>query len=623
MPRISDLILRTGDATAAGIAARGAGWSRSLSDLGSIPAQMAQRTAAADARETERLRRDTARLGNEETRGRLDATKKMADVYAQHGNDPEKLFPAMAAIDPMKTFQTQASYLNLQKTQLDHQQSIAEHMSRDLLGITSAEDALALADRYDKAGVDELQSTVPMLKELAQSWNQNSPKAIQDHVYNVFTPALEQVKQRQLAADKAAAELATQAKTAPERLEKFQKLAAQTFSNVSDPAGFQSAMDMFAAAVGEDPIGKSVYQQIAQRFRAVGPDGKMSQEFDPAVIDKIKQWDGKTDKPDAYNEDAYLRQWASEHGVPDGQKLTTAQQRTAMREYHESRRDNSDGAGMSATPVGDYSKTGDDFLQTIPQSERAMVKKIANYDEGLDMIAARGGERTKFMRWVSQYNPNYRVDNYKNVATLKKNFQGGGPQGQQVAALNTAILHMDELIPLINDLDNGSVQSWNRLKNWWSENIADVPAPTNFTALQGALAGEIASVLSKGSGTVSEIEAQKEAANKAQGPRALAGWVKTLVPTLGSKAFVLEQQYHQIPGLSPTDEWHAVFPKQRDILLKYGYDPVSGSHKKKSAPQGAFNLVKDKSPGPYTLTDARGRKLRVMKHEDGTVTVVE
>jgi hypothetical protein len=52
---------------------------------------------------------------------------------------------------------------------------------------------------------------------------------------------------------------------------------------------------------------------------------------------------------------------------------------------------------------GDYTKTGDEFLQTVPAQWRQTVKKIANYDEDPTKVASmRGGMREQLMHGGSE-----------------------------------------------------------------------------------------------------------------------------------------------------------------------------------------------------------------------------
>lgn len=221
--------------------------------------------------------------------------------------------------------------------------------------------------------------------------------------------------------------------------------------------------------------------------------------------------------------------------------------------------------------AGDFDKTGEAFLATIPKEWRATVKKIAAYDEDPSKsVGLRSGMRDKVMQWVNQVNPAYKADEFSVRSPTRKAFTTG-TQGQQINAINTAIGHIDQLTDVANDLQNGGFvpgnAAWNRVRSMFG--AAEV---TNFDTLKDALAGEVASVLSKGGATVSGIAEAKEKINAANSPQQLAGFVKTLIPVMGSKLTALDYQYHQAMGAD--DTYSALSPQSKMILAKHGFDPA-------------------------------------------------
>ena len=222
-------------------------------------------------------------------------------------------------------------------------------------------------------------------------------------------------------------------------------------------------------------------------------------------------------------------------------------------------------------PPGDWTKTGDDFLTTIPVQWRATVKKIASYEEDPAKVASmRGGMRETVMQWVNQVNPGYKADEFANRAPTRKAYTTG-TQGQQITAINTAIGHLDQLASVADQLNNGSFvpgnAAWNTVRS-----IFGADTVTNFETLKDALAGEVASVLSKGAATVSGIAAEKDKIKAASSPQQLAGYVRTLIPIMGSKLAALDYAYHQAMGAD--DTFSALSADSKQILTKYGFDPA-------------------------------------------------
>lgn len=226
--------------------------------------------------------------------------------------------------------------------------------------------------------------------------------------------------------------------------------------------------------------------------------------------------------------------------------------------------------GTSTTP-GDFTKTGDDFLQSIPIQWRKTVDKIARYEEDPTKVASmRGGMRETLSQWVNQVNPGYKADEFAVRAPTRKAYTTG-TQGQQITAINTAIGHLDQLAPIVARLDNGSFtpgnEAYNKLKTIFGSSKV-----TNFDTLKDALAGEVASVLSKGSATVSGIAAEKAKINSASSPEQLADYVRTQIPIMGSKLAGLDYAFHQAMG--EDDTYSALSPSSKKILAKYGFDPA-------------------------------------------------
>lgn len=223
-----------------------------------------------------------------------------------------------------------------------------------------------------------------------------------------------------------------------------------------------------------------------------------------------------------------------------------------------------------ATAQGDFNVTGDDFLKTIPAQWRKTVEKIANYEEDPTKVASmRGGMREQLTQWVNQVNPEYDAGLFTNRAPTRKAFTTG-TQGQQINAINTAIGHIDQITKLGEKLGNGKFVPGNEFYNWARTTFGS-DAVTNFDTLKGALAGEVASVLAKSGATVSGIAEAEKNVRAASSPQQLAGYVKTLLPVMGSKLNALNYQYHQAMG--ENDSFSALSPEAKSILQKNGFNP--------------------------------------------------
>lgn len=260
---------------------------------------------------------------------------------------------------------------------------------------------------------------------------------------------------------------------------------------------------------------------------------------------------------------------------------------------------------------GDFSKSGEDFLASIPVQWRRTVQKIAHYDEDPTKVASmRGGNREMLMQWVNQVNPGYDASQFTNRAPTRKAYTTG-TQGQQITAINTAIGHLDQLAPLVADLNNGSFTPGNKVLNTLSSIFGSAKV-TNFETLKDALAGEVASVLSKGAATVSGIAAEKEKIQAASSPAQLAGYVKTLIPLMGSKLASLDYQYHQAMG--DEDSFSALSPTSKSVLAKYGFDPAQHTGAGSAgvsvmSPSGKSYPFPDQASADRFVADAKAKGL--------------
>jgi hypothetical protein len=260
---------------------------------------------------------------------------------------------------------------------------------------------------------------------------------------------------------------------------------------------------------------------------------------------------------------------------------------------------------VSTPPVGDFAKSGDDFLATIPIQYRNLVKGIATYDVNpVTAVSARGGNREKVMAWVLQVNPGYKVDEFSNRAPTRKAFTTG-VQGQQINAINTAIGHIDQLTGLADQLQTGGFvpgnRAWNAVRTAFGADEV-----TNFDTLKDALAGEVASVLSKGGATVSGIAEAKEKIHAANSAQQLAGYVKTLIPVMGSKLGALDYQYHQAMGAD--DAFSALSPATKAILSKHGVDPAGHGGGGGAAAAGPKDGDRKPIPGGLGTAEYRNGK---------------
>lgn len=268
----------------------------------------------------------------------------------------------------------------------------------------------------------------------------------------------------------------------------------------------------------------------------------------------------------------------------------------------------------NARPAGDWEKTGEDFLATIPVQWRTTVKKIANYEEDPTKVASmRSGMREQLTQWVNQVNPDYDQAQFTSRSPMRKAFTSG-PQSQTVNSLNTAIGHLDQFTTVIKALDNGNFQPGNQAYNWLKTTFGS-SAPTNFNGIRDIMSGELASAFKKSGATDEEIASVKSAIAQKNSTGQLLDYVNTIaLPALGSKVVTFDQQYRQVMG--PNDPFKILLQESESILKKHGIDPAhpqigtnNGAGVSVTSPSGKAYPFPDQASADRFVSDAKAKGL--------------
>lgn len=122
----------------------------------------------------------------------------------------------------------------------------------------------------------------------------------------------------------------------------------------------------------------------------------------------------------------------------------------------------------------------------------------------------------------------------------------GGPLGNSTRSLNNAVGHLQLIDNLFKGLQNGDVQTVNKLSSLWAKQFGS-PAPTNVQAASEVLGPELMKILSNnnGAGTVDERQGfANTVGNLANAPEQTSGAISTLRGMLGRQAADLALQYH-------------------------------------------------------------------------------
>lgn len=209
--------------------------------------------------------------------------------------------------------------------------------------------------------------------------------------------------------------------------------------------------------------------------------------------------------------------------------------------------------GSSATLFGDPTKTGADYLATIPQGNREIVQGLLN---GTTKMPS--GTTLKSPLWqsvlasVQHADPAWNEAAFNQYAQARRNFTTG-TGGRQINTINTALQHMQKLTDVVTAMNNGDFTALNFLTNEGA-NAFSHGQLANFNAIISQVATEMAAVYKGGNAapTDQEIQHFRQALSPSLGHakqvEVLRDWTDLLTGKLNS----LAEQYQD--SMSPLSQ---------------------------------------------------------------------
>ena len=222
-------------------------------------------------------------------------------------------------------------------------------------------------------------------------------------------------------------------------------------------------------------------------------------------------------------------------------------------------------ANAPAPPMGGpqaAQKTGDDFLKGLPAGDAAILKGMSNGSITAPSANSRSPRAQQLLSGLMQYDPGFTTQR----AQIRKSFTTG-PDGKNIGALNTAIVHLGRLGDTAEALQNGSFTPGNELFNYVKDKFGSATT-TNFGLLKDAVAGEMAASL-KGNATDVEIEKMGKSIRASNSPEQMHGVVSEGMAILKDKSNTYDERYHALVQ-DPNDKWSAILPSAKAQLQKHG-----------------------------------------------------
>ena len=237
-----------------------------------------------------------------------------------------------------------------------------------------------------------------------------------------------------------------------------------------------------------------------------------------------------------------------------------------------------DGKSLEAIPGGpaDYggagdlgangTLTGEPFLSTLPADDARLVKALSDGRMPLPTGRALTSPRwVKLLSETAQFDPTFDVANQHTRVATRRAFTSG-PDAGNVAALNTAIGHMDTLDKAATALNNTRLPALNRVKNWAEQQTGDA-RPGRFEVAKTAVANELTRVFRGAGGAEADVQAWLKTLDAAQSEDQLHQVIQQGVDLLESRLDALNEKYSQGMGRS-SDPYELITPKSQEILKR-------------------------------------------------------
>lgn len=185
-------------------------------------------------------------------------------------------------------------------------------------------------------------------------------------------------------------------------------------------------------------------------------------------------------------------------------------------------------------------------LDTSDPAMQASVNAVANGSMKLQDVFGRGAttaQKAQFAAAVKQVNPNYNSGDHDIENAVRRDFTSG-TDSNSLTAINRAREHMGVFIQTAKDLDNGNVQSLNKLGNAFSTEFGSDKA-TNLNIAKQAFSAEVGKAFAGASVAEGDRTELQKSISTASSFGQLAGAARTADSLLAGAQKVLKQKYDQ------------------------------------------------------------------------------
>lgn len=180
----------------------------------------------------------------------------------------------------------------------------------------------------------------------------------------------------------------------------------------------------------------------------------------------------------------------------------------------------------------------------LPGPLESQAQGLADYTQDLEGISKRGMTGELLKQRAKEINPQWDETTYKAKQALATDFAKGS-SGKALLAFNTATSHLDTMAQAAAALQNGDIQTANRISNAFGVQLGKDPV-TNFNTVKQLVAGEVAKAIAGGNVAEGDREKANAVLNAVNSPQQLAGAIAQIRNLMGGKIAALKTQYESM-----------------------------------------------------------------------------
>lgn len=249
-----------------------------------------------------------------------------------------------------------------------------------------------------------------------------------------------------------------------------------------------------------------------------------------------------------------------------------------------------DAGSAAVVAPGDPTKSGDDYLATLPAGMANVVKAIADGDQAPPSASSRSPAAQSLLQAVYAYDPTASATNLPTRTAARKSFTSG-KDAQNMTALSQLALHLDHLndqvgqtsgigLPVVGSGVNNAI---NAVVN--SSQDPTTGGVTAFNSTSNAVAHELRAVFAnQGGGTQAELEENLKQLNANNSTAQKQAAIQNIAQLVHGRFGVLQDKYSQAMGKTE-DPFQAHYPGAESTILKLmGAGTAGGSQAQSAAP---------------------------------------